>query len=267
MIALSINHPHLEATTMRTLRLVRIALLLSAIGCASVNVHADTLKNVVLVHGAFADGSGWRPVYDRLVAKGFHVSVVQEPETSLAEDVAATRRVIDMQDGPVVLVGHSWGGQVVTEAGADPKVKSLVYLAGLMPDVGESTEKLETMPQFPPPNDDVKATSDGYFYLDPARFRADFAADSPRALTDFMAHSQVLLSEEAFKTPAKAAAWKDKPSWFVVPGKDKTINPDLERWMAKRAGSKVTNVPGSSHTVFLSHPDIVVSVIEAAAGR
>jgi pimeloyl-ACP methyl ester carboxylesterase len=173
--------------------------------------------------------------------------------------------VIDLQDGPVVLVGHSWGGQVVTEAGADDKVKALVYLAGLMPDVGESTEKLETMPQFPPPNNDVKTTQDGYFYLDPAKYREDFAADSPKPLADFMANSQVLLSAQAFKTPAKAAAWKDKPSWMVVPGKDRTINPDLERWMAKRAGATVIEVPGSSHTVFLSHPDIVVSVIEKAA--
>jgi pimeloyl-ACP methyl ester carboxylesterase len=252
---------------MWNLRLISIALIACLVGCLTTAARAETLKNIVLVHGAFADGSGWRPVYDRLVAKGFHVSVVQEPETSLADDVIATRRVIDMQDGPVVLVGHSWGGQVVTEAGADPKVKSLVYLAGLMPDVGESTETLETMAQFPAPNNDVKATADGYFYLDPTKFRADFAADSPPALADFMAHSQVLLSEQAFKTPAKAAAWRDKPSWYVVPGKDKTINPDLERWMAKRAGAKVTEVPESSHTVFLSHPDIVVSVITAAAGK
>jgi pimeloyl-ACP methyl ester carboxylesterase len=252
---------------MQILSQIKAVLVAVAVVCVSMSASAETLKNVVLVHGAFADGSGWQPVFERLIAKGFHVSVVQIPETSLEEDVIATRRVIDMQDGPVVLVGHSWGGQVVTEAGADPKVKALVYLAGLMPDVGESTETLETMPQFPAPNNDVKSTADGFFYLDPAKFRTDFAADSPKRLTDFMARSQVLLSEKAFKTPAKAAAWKDKPSWYVVPGKDKTINPDLERWMAKRAGAKVTEVPDSSHTVFLSHPDIVVSVIEKAAGK
>lgn len=134
-----------------------------ALGLASAALpaKAEPTRNVVLVHGAFADGSGWKPVYDRLIKKGFKVSIVQQPETSLEGDVAATRRVIDMQDGPVVLVGHSWGGQVISDAGADPKVKALVYLAALMPDVGESTEKLETRPEFPPPNNDVKTTADG----------------------------------------------------------------------------------------------------------
>lgn len=228
---------------------------------------AEPIHNVVLVHGAFADGSGWRPVYDRLVKKGYHVSIVQEPETSLEADVAATRRVIDQQDGPVVLVGHSWGGQVITDAGDDPKVKSLVYLAALMPDVGESTETLETKPQFPAPNGDVKLTADGFFYMDPAKYQANFAADSPADLATFMAQSQVFLSQKAFRTPAKAAPWKTKPTWAVVPTADKTINPDLERWMYKRAKAKVTEVPGSSHTVFLSHPDLVVSIIEQAAGK
>lgn len=239
----------------------------SALAAASMPAVAAPIRNVVLVHGAFADGSGWRAVHDRLVAKGYHVAIVQEPETSLAADVAATRRVIDQQDGPVVLVGHSWGGQVITEAGIDPRVKTLVYLAALMPKPGESTATLETMKRFPPPNTDVKQTADGYFYLDPARFHADFAADSPRPLADFMAASQVYLSVAAFKTPARAAAWQTKPSWMVVPTADRTINPDLERWMAARAKAKVIEVPGSSHTVFLSHPDVVVSVIEQAAGR
>lgn len=227
----------------------------------------EPIHNVVLVHGAFADGSGWRPVYDRLIAKGYHVSIVQEPETSLEEDVAAARRVIDLQDGPVVLVGHSWGGQVITDAGQDPKVKALVYLAALMPDVGESTATLETKPQFPPPNNDVKLTPDGFFYMDPSKYHANFAADSSADLAAFMAESQVFLSKKAFETPAKYAPWKTKPTWAVVPTADKTINPDLERWMYKRAKTKVTEVPGSSHTVFLSHPDVVVSIIEQAAGK
>jgi pimeloyl-ACP methyl ester carboxylesterase len=234
---------------------------------AAASASAAPISNVVLVHGAFADGSGWKGVYDRLVAKGYHVAIVQEPETSLAADVAATRRVIDEQPGPVVLVAHSWGGQVATEAGVHPKVKALVYLAALMPKAGESTATLETMPRFPAPNQDVKTTADGYFYMDPAKYRENFAADSPQELADFMAASQVLLSVQAFKTPAKAAAWETKPSWAVIPTADKTINPDLERWMAARAKARVTEVPGSSHTVFLSHPDIVVSVIEQAAGE
>jgi pimeloyl-ACP methyl ester carboxylesterase len=230
--------------------------------------HAQPIRNVVLVHGAFADGSGWRAVYDRLVAKGFKVSIVQNPETSLADDVDATKRVLDQQDGPTVLVGHSWGGQVITEAGVDPKVKALVYLAAIVPDVGESTEKLETQPQFPPPNDDVKTTADGkFYYMDPAKFRENFAADSSPELTGFMAQSQVILSVAAFKTPAKAAAWKTKPSWAVLPGADKTVSMDLQRWMYARAKAKVTEVPGSSHTVYLSHPDAVVKVIEEAAGQ
>lgn len=234
---------------------------------AAIPAHAEPIRNVVLVHGAFADGSGWRPVYDRLIRKGFTVSIVQEPETSLEADVAATRRVIEMQDGPVVLVGHSWGGQVITDAGADSKVKALVYLAALMPDVGESTETLETKPEFPPPNNDVKATADGFFYMDPAKYHENFAADSPKALAGFMAASQVMLAEKAFKTPATAAPWKTKPTYAVVAGADKTINPDLERWMYKRAGAHITEVPGSSHTVFLSHPDTVVSVIEKATAQ
>ncbi|MCB8882125.1 alpha/beta hydrolase [Acidisoma cellulosilytica] len=235
-------------------------------GITGAHAIAAPIKNIVLVHGAFADGSGWKPVYDRLVAKGYKVSVVQEPETSLEADIAATRRVIDMADGPVVLVAHSWGGQVITGAGIDPKVKSLVYLAALMPKPGESTATLETMPQFPPPNNDVKTTPDGqYFYLDPAKYRADFAADSPASVANFMAHSQVFLSVEAFKTPVTAAAWQTKPTWAVLPTADKTINPKLERWMYDRAHAQVTVVPGSSHTVFLSHPDLVVSVIEKAA--
>ncbi|MCB8877842.1 alpha/beta hydrolase [Acidisoma silvae] len=241
------------------------AALLGAVGFADVS-QAAPIHNVVLVHGAFADGSGWKPVYDRLTIKGYHVAVVQEPETSLAADIAATRRVIDMQDGPVVLVGHSWGGQVITGAGVDPKVKSLVYLAALMPKPGESTATLETMKQFPPPNNDVKKTADGaYFYLDPDKYRADFAADSPANVADFMADSQVFLAVQAFTAPVKAAAWQTKPSWAVLPEADHTISPDLQRWMYKRAGAKVTEVPGSSHTVFLSHPDLVVSVIEQAA--
>jgi pimeloyl-ACP methyl ester carboxylesterase len=229
---------------------------------------AAPIHNVVLVHGAFADGSGWRAVHDSLVAKGYQVSIVQIPETSLAADVDATKRVIDQQDGPTVLVGHSWGGQVITEAGADPKVTSLVYLAALVPDVGESTETRETMAKYPAPNNDVKKTADGkFFFMDPAKFRENFAADSSPALASFMAHSQVILSVEAFSTPAKAAAWKTKPSWAVLPGADKTINMDLQRWMYDRAKAKVTTVPGSSHTVFLSHPDVVVKVIEEAAGK
>jgi pimeloyl-ACP methyl ester carboxylesterase len=248
---------------MKTISKIFAATALLAIPIAA---QAEPIRNVVLVHGAFADGSGWRDVHDRLVAKGYRVSIVQNPETSLADDVAATQRVLDQQDGPTVLVGHSWGGQVITEAGMNPKVKSLVYLAAIVPDVGESTKTLETLPQFPPPNGDVKTTGDGkFYYMDPAKFRENFAADSSPALARFMAQSQVILSVAAFGTPAKAAAWKTKPSWAVLPGADKTVSMDLQRFMYQRAKARVTQVPGSSHTVYLSHPDVVVSVIEDAA--
>ncbi|WGF89144.1 alpha/beta fold hydrolase [Marinivivus vitaminiproducens] len=252
-------------TTLSTL--LASGAVLVGLAMAAPPAFAEPVRNVVLVHGAFADGSGWRDVHDALVAKGYRVSIVQNPETSLADDVEATRRVLDQQDGPTVLVGHSWGGQVITEAGMDSKVTSLVYLAAIVPDVGESTETLETMPAFPQPNGDVKTTADGrFYYMDPAKFRENFAADSSPELARFMARSQVVLSVEAFGTPAKAAAWKTKPSWAVLPGADKTVSMDLQRWMYQRAKAKVTEVPGSSHTVYLSHPDVVVRVIEEAAG-
>jgi pimeloyl-ACP methyl ester carboxylesterase len=180
------------------------ALALSTLGTSGAASAANRVNNIVLVHGAFADGSGWRPVYDRLVAKGYHVSLVQEPETGLADDIAATRRVIDMQDGPVVLVGHSWGGQVITDAGTDDKVRSLVYVAALVPDVGESTASLHK--RIPAASKAVKPLPDGYLYIDPAQFPADFAGDLPKADADFMAQSQVNVIASSLDTPAKAAA-------------------------------------------------------------
>ena len=223
----------------------------------------NALGNIVLVHGAFADGSGWQPVYQRLVDKGFHVTVVQEPETGLADDVAATLRAIDQSDGPLVLVGHSWGGQVITEAGAHPKVAALVYVAALVPDVGESTNSLHA--RIPAASTAVIPGDDGFLTIDPAQFHADFAADLPARDADFMAHAQVPIRAEALDAPAAAAAWRDRPSFGIVAGADRTINPDLERWMYDRAGAEITEVPGSSHVVMLSHPDVVVDVIERAA--
>ncbi|WP_020123774.1 alpha/beta fold hydrolase [Streptomyces canus] len=223
------------------------------------------VRNVILVHGALADGSGWQGVYDRLVAKGYNVSIVQEPETSLADDVAATRRAIAMQDGPVVLVGHSYGGEVITQAGDDPKVKALVYVAAAVPDIGESLNNL--FERIPSPTHDIKPTDDGYLMLDPQKFHADFAADLPARQADFMAKSQVLVAAEVFDTPVTTAAWKTKPSYGIVAGKDLIASPDLERWMYTRAHAKITEVPESSHAVYISHPDKVASVIEEAAGR
>ncbi|WP_425375359.1 alpha/beta fold hydrolase [Rhizobium deserti] len=238
---------------------VAVVLAFAALPAAAV---AGKVNNVVLVHGAFADGSGWNAVAGLLTEKGYKVSIVQEPETSLEDDVQATQRVLDQQDGPVVLVGHSYGGQIITVAGSDPKVKSLVYVAALVPDIGDSLLSLvKTMPL---PNEDIKSTKDGYLYLDPARFAIDFAADLPKQTAAFMASSQVFVSEKAFSAPASKAAWHDKPSFAIVATQDKALNPDLERWMYKRVGVDVTEI-AASHAVYMSKPQAVVDVIEKAA--
>lgn len=226
---------------------------------------AEPIKNVVIVHGAFADGSGWRKVSDILSANGYRVSIVQEPETSLADDVAATRRVLALQDGPAVLVGHSYGGMVITEAGRDDKVAALVYVAAFQPERGETLAALGASKPVPGADPHaIKATPDGYLYLDPKAFPAAFAADLPKAEADFLARSQVFTAKAAFTTAVGEPAWKAKPSWAIVATQDRSINPDLEREMAKRAGSRVREVD-SSHAVYLSHPGAVAEVIAEAA--
>ena len=220
------------------------------------------VKNVVLVHGAFADGSGWEAIAGILKKDGYTVSVVQHPETSYAEDVRFTKAVIDRQNGPVVLVGHSYGGAVITEAGNDPKVAALVYIAAFAPDAGESCASIEKA--LPPATTGIKATSDGYFYIDPAAFHADFAADVPEDKSDFMALSQVLISADSFTSAIKSPAWKSKPSWYMVATQDRSINPDQERMMAKRAHAKTIEV-NSSHVAYISHPEESAKLIEEAA--
>ena len=236
-----------------------VAVLSAAIAPARA---AEPIKNVVLVHGAFADGSGWRRVADILGKDGFTVSVVQEPLTSLADDVAATKRVLDLQQGPIILVGHSYGGVVITEAGNAPNVAGLVYIAAFIPDKGQSA--LGLLSQAPAANNDLRATKDGFLYIDPAKFPADFAADLPPAEANFMAHSQMMLAKAAAAAPVKAAAWRQKKSWALVASSDHNINPDLERTMAKRAGSETIEVAGS-HAVYVSRPDDVARLIERAA--
>jgi pimeloyl-ACP methyl ester carboxylesterase len=227
---------------------------------------AAPAHNVILVHGAFADGSGWKGVYDRLKAKGYKVSIVQEPETSEEEDVQAVERAIALQDGPVVLVGHSYGGQIISEAGNDPKVTALVYVAAAVPDVGESLADL--FKRTPPPTADFfKPTGDGFLILDRAKFHAGFAADLPAAQAEFMSDSQVLMAAKVLETKTKIAAWKTKPSYGIVPQQDRVASPDLQRFMYKRANAKITEVPGASHVVYISHPDKVAAVIEEAASR
>jgi pimeloyl-ACP methyl ester carboxylesterase len=233
----------------------------------SVAQTSDTpIKNIVLVHGAWADGSGWKGVYDILVNDGFNVSIVQEPETSFKDDVAATKRVLAQQDGPCILVAHSYGGAVITEAGTDPSVVGLVYVAAHMPDSGEKeSEDGKRFPSDLAKSGAIKKTPDGFTYIDPAQFPELFAADLPRDRVAFMARSQVFNFADNFSATITTAAWRTKPSWMIVAGSDRTINPDLERWYAKRANSHTVEVAGASHAVYVSHPKEVADVIESAA--
>lgn len=233
---------------------------------AAPSAYAQPAHNVILVHGAFVDGSGWRGVYDRLVARGMKVTVVQEANTSLADDVQAVRRAIEVQDGPVVLVGHSYGGQIISEAGGDPKVSALVYVAAIVPDIGESAADLfERMPS--PTPGAFKPTSDGFLLFDRAKFRAGFAADLPKVEAGFMANSQVFVSAKILGTKSQHAAWKTKPGYGIVAGLDMAAGADAERSMYKRANLKITEVPGASHAVYISHPREVANVIAAAASK
>ncbi len=231
-----------------------------AIGAAT----AGAVRNVVLVHGVGTDGSGWRGVYEILTRDGYRVSVVQQPLTSLEADVAATRRVLAQQDGPVVLAGHSYGGTIITVAGADPKVRALVYVAALQPEVGESTNTLAASKPGATPPGDLKVTPDGFVFIDPERFAADVGADLPAATARFMAHAQMPVAAAAFDTPVTVAAWHDKPSYGIVATADRALNPELARWMYKRARAEVTEVK-ASHLVYVSQPRAVAKVIETAA--
>ena len=232
---------------------------------SSTMAHAETgtaAKDIVIVHGALVDGSGWRAVYDILSKDGYHVSIVQEPLTSLDDDVDATKRVIDQQQGPVVLVGHSYGGSVITDAGADPKVSALVYVAALQPDKGEATGQL--LQKFAAPNNAMRASPDKYFYMPPAKFRESYAQDLPPAEAQFLSDSQQPLAQKAVAAPVPVAAWRSKPSYAVLTTEDHVVSPQLQRWMYQRSGAKVTEV-SAGHAVYISHPDEVARVIEAAA--
>jgi pimeloyl-ACP methyl ester carboxylesterase len=250
----------------------RVAIFIAML-CATVLWSAQTLnaqnpevKNIVLVHGAWADGSGWKSVYDILVKDGYNVSIVQEPETSFKEDVAATKRVLALQKGPSILVAHSYGGAVITEAGTDPSVAGLVYIAAHMPDAGENeADDGKRFPSDLSKSTVIKKTADGFTYLDPEQFHEYFAADLPAEQAAFMARSQVLNFADNFKAVIATAAWRSKPSWMLVAAKDRAINPDLERWYAARAHSHTTEVAGASHAVYVSHPKEVADLIESAA--
>jgi pimeloyl-ACP methyl ester carboxylesterase len=227
---------------------------------------AQAVKNIVIVHGAFADGSGWKSIHNILVSKGYHVSVVQNPLTSLQDDVDAANRIIDRQDGPVILVGHSWGGTVITEAGVNPKVAALVYVAAFQPDKGENTLKWATSLPAAPESGLGKPDEKGFIYYDKTKFRAGFAADLSQEETDFMYDSQQPIVASSFGTPLKNAAWKTKPSYGIVATEDKSIVPQIQINMYKRSNTKITEVKGS-HVIFMSQPQAVANVIIEAANN
>jgi pimeloyl-ACP methyl ester carboxylesterase len=215
------------------------------------NTTSEGITNVVLVHGAFADGSGWRGVYDNLTARGYRVTIVQNPLTSLADDVAATTRALDLQDGPTILVGHSWGGTVITEAGTHPNVAGLVYVSALSPDAGESSA--QQYEGFAPTPD---------FVID--AFRKGFAADSSEADAAFLSDSQVPINMSVFGTAVTNAAWRSKPSWAVIATEDRAFDQAMLNHMAERMGATITHVPGS-HALFITQADAVSEVIVSAA--
>ncbi len=223
----------------------------------------QAVRNVVLVHGAFADGSGWRGVYDDLTARGYRVTIVQNPLTSLADDVAATTRALDRQDGPAILVGHSWGGTVITEAGIHEKVAGLVYVSALSPDAGETTAQqyagFTTPPEFV-----IDAHSDGFGFVKREQFKAGFAADTSDADAAFLRDSQVPIALSVFETRLQHAAWRTKPSWAVIATQDKAFDQRMLRAMAERIGATVTEVE-ASHAVFMTQPKIVAETIDKAA--
>ena len=225
---------------------------------------STAVKNIVLVHGGFVDGSGWQGVYKALKKNGYNVTVVQNSTTSLAEDVATTKRAITTQDGPVILVGHSYGGAVITEAGNDQRVVGLVYIAAFAPDRGESVSLL--IKSAPPgaPVPPILPPVDGYLMLDKAKFPASFAGDVSPEEAAFMADSQVPWSVNALGGAVTEPAWKAKPSWYLLTTEDRMIPPDAQRQMSKRAGATVVEVKGS-HAVYVSQPQAVAHIIEAAA--
>lgn len=224
---------------------------------------AAPVKNIVLVHGAFVGGLGWRPVYDILTKDGYNVTLVQEPLTSFTDDVTATKRILSQQNGPAILVGHSYGGAIITEAGNDPHVAGLVYIAAHALDAGET--EASNGKKFPNSAHPFAKSADGYLTISPQYFPSDFAADLPLKEARFEAQAQMPTNASVFTANIPDPAWKVKPSWYMVAQADKIINPNLERFYAARAHSHKVEIPGASHSVYESHPNEVAALIEQAA--
>ena len=246
----------------RTLSFIGISMSFMIFLTNNLNAQATKVKNILLVHGAFADGSGWAAVAQLLRKDGYTVSVLQEPETSYADDQKYAKAALDAMDGPVIIVGHSYGGSVITEAGNHPKVVALVYIAAFALDEGESCASIEGA--VPQASKAFKPDSDNNWWIDQKDFAADFAADVPPAVSYFMAISQVPISTDAFTHKVTNPAWKTKPTWYMVASNDRSINPIQERMMAKRANAKTVEV-ASSHVAYMSHPKESVKLIEEAA--
>jgi pimeloyl-ACP methyl ester carboxylesterase len=223
------------------------------------------VRNVVLVHGGFVDGSGWQGVYDALKADGYNVAIVQNPTLSLAGDVAATHQILDGLDGPAVLVGHSYGGVVITESGNHEKVSALAYIAAFAPDKGESVSSLLADPAPGAPVPPILPPNQGFLFLDRAKFAESFAGDLPRAQAEFMADSQVPWGLDSLNGAVSQPAWRTKPAWYLVSGEDRMIPPPVQRSMAERIGARTVEVPGSSHSVYVSQPAAVADLIKQAA--
>lgn len=239
------------------------ALLLVMASILKVQAQTSKINNIVLVHGAFVDGSGWKPVYDILVKKGYHVSVVQQTLNSFEGDIAAANRVLNQQRGSCILVGHSYGGAIITEAGNNTHVAGLVYIAAHAPDKGENEADMGK--KTPSAYKSLQKGTDGFDYIAPASFPADFAADLDPTWAHFMASSQPPTSDKVFHGVIQNAAWRTKPSWYMVAGADRIINPELEKFYAKRAKSQMVLVKGASHAVFASRPNEVADLIIQAA--
>ncbi|NUB45919.1 alpha/beta hydrolase [Fertoebacter nigrum] len=254
----------MKKETKTLLQAVAMAAGLATNAMAQDMIPADqVVRNVVLVHGAFADGSGWRGVYDILTARGYRVSIVQNPLTSLADDVAATHRIVDRQDGPTILVGHSYGGTVITEAGVNQKVAGLVYVSALAPDAGETTGgQFTDIP--PPPEFVIETGEDGFGFVNLEKFKIGFAGDTTDADAAFLRDSQVPINMAIFGEPVTQAAWKTKPSWAVVATQDKAIDPALLRHTAEKIGATIVEVE-ASHVPMLTQPQAVADVIDVAA--